>query len=191
MSETACTKDAEEYVFYHASDYAGFFRRIVAIVVDLVALLAILLACNLSLDLIGAISLDEDNLQGWYVVSIIIVGYPYLTLLKRSRLRTPGYWLAGLRIVDLKGRPPSMFLMTLRLFWWVLGPINPLIDLLFMTSDDRRQTIRDKLIGTYVIKKNAAPAGFGHKTIGSRSFMGMMLMYPVVRPTSSSGSEGN
>ena len=67
-------------------------------------------------------------------------------------------------------------------FWWVVGPIGPIIDVFFQSSDDYRQMLRDKLMGTYVIRMDAEPAGTGPKTMSRMSFMGMMLMYPIVRP---------
>lgn len=169
----------------------GFFPRIVAALVDLVVIVALLTVIEQALVIAGILTLTDEHLPRWYVVSLVLIAYLYLTLLKRSRIRTPGYWLTGLRIVNLKGRPPSMFVMTVRLAWWVLGPIGPIIDLFFLTTDDYRQTIRDKLVRTYVIRRNAEPAGTGRKTMSRMSFMGMMLMYPIVRPAAAGGvSEG-
>ena len=51
-----------------------------------------------------------------------------------------------------------------------------------MISDDYSQTIRDKLVGTYVIMKEAKPAGHGHRTFGQFGFVGLMLTCPVVVP---------
>jgi uncharacterized RDD family membrane protein YckC len=175
-------QDLTGYVYYASADYATFWRRVAALIVDVAALALLAMAYSLILDQFGMLSLERGNLPAWFMISFIIVAYLYLTLLKRSPVRTPGYWLTGLRIVDLRGSPPSMFLMTVRLLWWVLGPVNPLLDLLFIMNDDHAQTIRDKLIGTYVIKKEAQPAGLGRKVFGQFSFVGLMLLYPVVQP---------
>ncbi len=114
--------------------------------------------------------------------NIGILAYLYLSVLKASELRTPGYWLTGLRIVDLKGRRPSLARMTFRLVFWILGPIHPLYDLLYVSNDGQRQTLRDRLVGTYVVRRSAEPAGRGRKSLERLGFMGMMLLLPVVRP---------
>jgi len=43
----------------------------------------------------------------------------------------------------------------------MLGPLNWLIDLTWLSSDANRQALRDKFAGTYVIHANALPAGTG------------------------------
>ena len=80
-----------------------------------------------------------------------------------------------------------MFRMTLRLLWWIFGPFGAVIDLLYMPGDDHRQTIRDKLLGTYVIRKDARPAGCGREEFGRLGFLGYMLLYPFVRPVDDAG----
>ncbi len=92
--------------------------------------------------------------------------------------------------MDLKGRRPSMFVMTMRLAWWVLGPINPLLDLIFLTNEEHKQTIRDKLMGTYVIKLDAEPAGRGNRRFSRWSFMGFMFAFPEVETTGPGESDG-
>jgi uncharacterized RDD family membrane protein YckC len=179
---SASTEPAD-YVYFRKEDCAGFFRRIGATLTDLVVILVLLTVFDTALDLLGILSSAEPRLPDWYVASLLLIAWLYLTLLKRSRIRTPGYWVTGLRITNLKGKPPSLLLMTFRLAWWAFGPIGPIIDVFFMSSDDYRQMLRDKLMGTYVIRKDAEPAGTGQKTMSRMSFMGMMLMYPVVRPT--------
>jgi len=171
-----------EYVYYAAEDCAGLLRRTAAIAVDLVVLGLLLVPCAVVLEVTGAVSLLEGQIPRWFVAANLVFAYLYLTVLKRSPVRTPGYRVTGLRIVNLRGEPPSLILMTLRLLWWALGPINPLLDLFFISSNERRQTIRDKLLGTYVVRLDASPAGTGHKVMGSSSFMGLMLMFPTVVP---------
>ena len=177
------TADENTYVFYRHEDYAGFFRRALAIGIDLVVLLAIWIGYHAFLDVTGL--LHNASFVPWYTVPIGLIGLLYLTVLKRSELSTPGFRLTGVRIVDLRGEPPSIARMTVRAFWWVLGPVNPVIDLLFLTSEKHRQTVRDLIVGTYVILRSAEPIGTGKRTSGRLSFMGnMMLIYPTVRMVS-------
>jgi len=93
---------------------------------------------------------------------------------------TIGCRIAGVRVVDLYGDMPALWRLSLRLIWWFLGPVNVLLDLLFMTNDPARQTLRDKLMGTYVVKRQAQPAGKGRRVLRYMHFMGMSLMYPEI-----------
>jgi hypothetical protein len=42
----------------------------------------------------------------------------------------------------------------------VFGPINLLVDIIWLGGDPNRQSIRDKFAGTYVVRRKAQPAGF-------------------------------
>ena len=169
-----------QYVYYDIHDCAGFWRRAASLVVDLVAIALITIFFLWVLSTVGLVSMDVDPTPRTLAL-LCVPAYVYLTVLKRSSVRTPGYWLTGLRIVDLKGRPPSMFTMSLRLAWWLLGPINPILDFLYLSEDEQRQTIRDKLMGTLVVKVAAHPAGHGAKTYDRAGFMGLMLTFPTVK----------
>jgi hypothetical protein len=47
------------------------------------------------------------------------------------------------------------------MFFLVFGPLNYLMDILWLSSDAHRQALRDKFTQTYVVRKNAQPAGTG------------------------------
>jgi len=179
-----------QYVYYDIHDCAGFWTRAASLVVDLVAIALITIFFLWVLSTVGLVSMDVDPTPRTLAL-LCVPAYVYLTVLKRSSVRTPGYWLTGLRIVDLKGRPPSMFTMSLRLAWWLLGPINPILDFLYLSEDEQRQTIRDKLMGTLVVKVAAHPAGHGAKTYDRAGFMGLMLTFPTVqRPRGAASDQG-
>lgn len=167
--------DTTTYVYYDRTDYGGFFRRLAATGIDLALLTSVFAAFYFA---------DERwSLPQWWVLVYVGLAYSYLVLLRRSRFRTLGYLATGLRIVDLKGRPPGILLLSLRLLWWVFGPLNAFIDFVYMTGDRDRQTIRDKMMQTYVIKKNAQPAGTGSRCSVYLNFMGLALtVWEVSRP---------
>lgn len=178
----AACAETPDYVYYEYKDYAGFWRRAAAVLVDLAGLCVLLALFATVCWLLGSTIEEAQDPPAWLWACLLTISYLYLTVLKRSRIRTPGYWVTGVRIVNLKGKPPSIWTMTLRLFWWVLGPINSLLDLIFITSDEHRQTVRDLLVGTYVIRRNARPAGLGHKIYRRLAFMGLFLPHPQVKP---------
>jgi uncharacterized RDD family membrane protein YckC len=169
--------DTTTYVYYDRKDYGGFFRRVAATGIDL-ALLAAVYAFAFFLD-------ERHPLPDWWPFVIVGIAYVYLVPIKRSRLRTVGYLATGLRIVNLTGRPPGILLLSLRLIWWVFGPLNAVMDFVFMTGDKDRQTIRDKMMQTYVIKKDATPIGTGSRCAIYLNFMGLALtVWEVSRPPS-------
>jgi uncharacterized RDD family membrane protein YckC len=169
------TPDTTTYVYYDRMDYGGFFRRLAATGIDL-ALLGLVLA-------VAFFTGERCSLARWWLFVYAGLAYSYLVLLKRSRFRTMGYLATGLRIVNLKGQPPGILLLSLRLLWWVFGPLNAFIDFVYMTGDKDRQTIRDKMMQTYVIKKNAKPTGTGSRCAVYLNFMGLALtVWEVSRP---------
>lgn len=173
---------ASEYVIYSADSYAGFFRRLVAIVVDVFLFLPIATVLIMAVRWLCWAIWTAPLSPLWELILIWTMGYLYMTAIKRSRFTTVGYRVAGIRIVDLKGQRPSMLRMTARLVIWVSGPVHPLVDLLFVSNDEQRRAIRDMLVGTCVIRKGALPTGSGRLLSGRLGFMGLMFVYPVVRP---------
>jgi uncharacterized RDD family membrane protein YckC len=55
----------------------------------------------------------------------MLFAFVYLVALKSSSIRTVGYRLVGVRIVNHKGERPSFLFMAIRLLSWMLGPVHP------------------------------------------------------------------
>src|SRR5690349_18235971 len=105
-------------VYFARRDCAGLPRRLLIIVIDLLVIFPVGV-------LIQGVW-DATNPEVASPIPGLIwmaFAYLYLTLLRRSRLRTLGYILAGVKIVNLKGNPPSFLWMSLRLGLWVFLPI--------------------------------------------------------------------
>ena len=113
-------------------------------------------------------------------LGLLLFAYLYLTVIKASRLRTVGYRIVGARIVTLKGERPSVFRMTLRLFLWVLGPLNVIADLIWLGVDRDRQSLRDHYTGTLVVKAAAQPIGEGPIHLAYVQAFALSLMLPTV-----------
>lgn len=58
----------------------------------------------------------------------------------------------------------------------LLGPFELFIDIIWLTSEATKQTLRDKYVGTYVINQNAVPIRKGKLQNVSLEFMGWNLM---------------
>ncbi len=177
----------EEGVFFDEKDYAGLVRRLLILLVDGLLLLAGLIAT-----LIVFIVLDEFGVADPFWYRSVAFGYLsacllYLVIIKRTDLGTVGYLVAGARIVDLTGNRPSIPKMAFRALFVFLGPANLLIDLLWLTGDTDKQSVRDKIVGTYVVKKGAQPSGRGKQRIVSYTMLGYSLMVREVSRKAESG----
>ena len=109
-----------------------------------------------------------------YVAAVALVQWAYMVPLKNSRLGTAGYALFRLKVVNLRGQKPSVLRMTFRLMAGVA--INPFFDVIWSASDDSHQAMRDKLSGTYVVRRRCLPVGTG-AIVKARLFL---LMLPLL-----------
>ncbi len=181
---------SEDGVYYHKEAYAGFLLRLM---IDLIDLFIVLALCALSTVLVLLIiqmltskdNLIEVNISLAYTILItwILVWFAYFVLLKHSKFGTVGYRIGHVKIVNLQGNDPSVYSLTLRLMFAVIGPVNILLDLLWIPSDPHRQSLRDKFASTYVVKLNAQVAGRGKIIFRRYSIMGWNLLFREVDRT--------
>jgi uncharacterized RDD family membrane protein YckC len=165
-------------VYYAREEYAGLFQRFLIIAIDIGALLvfgAVLYAIWYSVEA------WIDDWPTWFLCSWLVIVYVYLVFVESSSLGTLGFLLTNVKIVNLKGERPSVLRMSLRLLLWLLGPFNPVIDLLWLTGDRDRQTLRDKLAGTYVVKKDAVPLGKGKVKLTHYFLFGFSILFLEVQ----------
>lgn len=165
-------------VYYNTDDYAGFVKRVIIAFVDLIVILAI---TALILYLSNFFIHNEETYIEYNFISFILVSVVYLAFLKRSRYRTIGYILTGVKIVNLKGETPSIFKMMLRVGLLLIGPFELIIDIIWLTSEATKQTLRDKYVGTYVVKDSAMPEGSGKLQNVTLGVMGWNLTYQEVK----------
>ena len=144
-----------EGFYYRTQDYVGVWRRLLVVFVDIAVVLGLIVAAGIALYTL----LPERFGVALQLPVAAGLSFLYLVLLKRSRLRTIGYRLAGVRVVDFHGGMPSVASLTLRLTFAVFGPFNILLDLLWIPGDPHRQALRDKFAHTYVVRSQAEPAG--------------------------------
>jgi uncharacterized RDD family membrane protein YckC len=165
-------------VYFRREDYLGFVRRFLIDAIDLpIAVVLSVLALSGAFWLVPGLEEIPD-------VSLLIlcsVWFGYFVLLKRSRFRTPGYVIMGARIVGLTGERPSISSLVARLLFVVGGPLNFVLDVLFLTGDEDRQALRDKFAGTYVVRRHASPAGVGPIVIRTYMFAGMTFLFREVK----------
>ncbi len=177
--------EAQSAVCFDRRDYAGLVRRVVIVCVDGLALVVLWYALFIGIWRLRVIQYPQGDLPPRALWVVPAVMYLYLTVLKRSRIRTLGYILAGVRIVDIEGKRPSLLQMTTRLWPLLPVPWSFLCDLGWVVDEPQRQTLRDKWAGTFVVRRKAQPIGTApvrYKRIG---FGGMFLIFPEVGRTES------
>ena len=159
-SDSAEVKVEEEDhgVFYAGEDYAGILTRLFVLAVDGTVLA--LLACAVILASTSVLEYSVDNFFLALLVTVI-VWYVYMAVLKITPVGTLGYALAGVKLVDLRGRRASVLRSSIRFGFIFFGPLNALGDVIWLGGERDSQSFRDKFAGTYVVKKHASPAGEG------------------------------
>ncbi len=108
------------------------------------------------------------------------ITYLYLSILKPSKYRTIGYMATDVKIVDLHGNKPSWNTMLTRFFLLGFSPFAFIIDILWLTGDHTKQTLRDKYVGTYVVNNMSVPQGSAPLKRVILNFLGWNLFYKEI-----------
>lgn len=166
----------ETGVFYSLSDLAGFWRRSVVLAVDLGIVFVV---CGLVMRLVPQAGVP----QRFANFGAFGIAWAYLAGLKAGPAGTLGYRLARVRLVTLQGKPAGLGRSTCRFLFLFGGPLNFVFDLLWLTTDANRQTLRDKLSGTYVVRRGASPAGSGVITYSTYFIATMSFLLAEVTRT--------
>jgi len=175
----------EEGVFYPIEGYAGVWLRLMIELIDTSIVIVVSVLCigvGSVFVLVGFIPAGE-SLSLTIVVSLSLIWFGYFVLLKRSKLGTVGYRIGHTKLVNLQGNNPSLYCLTLRLIFAVIGPLNILLDLLWIPGDPCQQSLRDKFAHTYVIKRDSKVAGRGKIVFRRYSVWGWNLLFQEVDPT--------
>ena len=173
--------DRHNGVYFQRRDYGGFFRRGACGAIDVVALLILWVAVGFGWFLAG----PDVHVNEWEIMPIWLpLSYLYLAPLKGSRLRTIGYRLMGLKVVDLQGRRPGWPRMTIRFATLLFGSEVWIFDLFWLCGQTDRRKISDLFAGTYVVRVNAEPEGRGPVGLAFYGIQSYFFVFrEVFRPT--------
>lgn len=131
-------------------EYAGFWVRVGAALIDLVVwyilFMALLVAVMISLDVLFNILISQSGLE--FVLYFIII---LLFATFEGRGASPGKYLLGLRVVDQEGYvigfPGGIIRMLLKCFSLAIFGFG----LLSIGWDPKKQGLHDKILNTYVV----------------------------------------
>lgn len=140
-------------------EYAGFWIRVLAALIDSVLLCAILLPPLIAIygwsywDSTQFIKGPADFLLSWIVPAVAIV------LFWRARQATPGKLAVGAEIVDARtGGKPSTAQLIGRYLGYYVSTLPLLLGLIWVAFDPRKQGWHDKLAGTVVVRRRSGDA---------------------------------
>ena len=178
-------KDAALGVYFSQKDYAGLLQRFLIIGIDAAVLFIIYFIIFIIIDLyVPPVNRPYDMIWQIPIAVMIPISYLYLTIYKRTDKSTIGYRVLCVKIINLEGRRPSIWQMTLRFFMLFFGPLNFFVDILWLTGEENKQTLRDKMFGTYVIKRQAQPEGTGKILYYLQTFLLLSWMFREVERSS-------
>ena len=124
-----------------AMNYAGFWRRLVAVIIDGVILGAI---TGVLMAIFGA-----QQAASWLGS---IIGIIYIIGFWTWRGQTPGKMVMGIKIIKTDGSPIGIGRAILRYVGYLVSTIIICIGYLMIAWDSKKQGLHDKIAGTYVVK---------------------------------------
>jgi len=124
-------------VYFRRDDYASFWLRLLVDVIDFLVFGTVCLALAVSVLLVFRHTRTILNLT---FATCSALAFCYFVVLKRSTVGTLGFRIGKVKVVGIDGRRADWFGLIVRLLFGVLGPLNWLMDLLWLSGDTHRQS---------------------------------------------------
>lgn len=141
-------------------EYAGFWRRTAAALIDTLLLLGLAFILELVLDSAMPFEESSDAVQSGLRREILtdhLLPFGLILFFWVKLLGTPGKLLLQCRIADAStGRPLSGRQAALRYIGYFLSAIPLLLGFLWIAWDKRKQGLHDKLANTVVVVEDEA-----------------------------------
>lgn len=147
MSEQAVAPQSQH-------EYVGFWKRLVAMIIDTLILLVIIVPLLLAIygrqyaELAGA-----GGFAGTWDFLIQVV-FPAIAVILFWRFysATPGKMAISARIIDAKtGKAPSTVRLVVRYFAYIVSMLPLFLGFIWVAIDRRKQGFHDKIAGTLVV----------------------------------------
>jgi len=140
--------------------YAGFWIRVVAVLVDSFVLAVVLCIIVVALILAGTLSFaetatsaDEAALLGMYLLWLLLIVLYFAIMESSTNQGTLGKMAVGIRVGNYKGQKISFLNAVGRYFAKILSQLIFYIGFIMVGFDDKKQGLHDKLAETYVFYK--------------------------------------
>jgi uncharacterized RDD family membrane protein YckC len=158
-------------LIFNQNDYAHFLSRLFADVIDAI----IIIVGYILIVLLSPEYYWNIPMLIWLSLSAI-----YLVYFKAFTEGTIGYRIAKIKLIDYYGNRPSIWAVLMRTLFAIFGPLNYGLDLLWIGSDKSFQALRDKVVATLVIRKNATPISKGTIQYRRYDFFSWNIIFPEI-----------
>jgi len=129
-------------------NYAGFWRRFIASVVDSILLTT---AFNILMWFAFPDSLKENQIF-LFVITIILTWLYYALLESSAKQGTLGKIILGMKVVDYNNQRISFAQATGRHFSKIISTVILMIGFIMIAFTQRKQGLHDMIAGTLIIK---------------------------------------
>ena len=142
-----------QYLPADEPDYAGFWLRFVAILIDVLLLSAAAAICVLPMLLFTT---DDHILTGAWELTFLALSWLYFAVMESSsRQATLGKLAMGLKVTDLNGRRITFARATGRFFAKALSYTILYVGFIMAAVSKQKQGLHDLIAGTLVVKRRS------------------------------------
>jgi uncharacterized RDD family membrane protein YckC len=136
------------------AEYAGFWRRVAAVLIDGLILSVVTVPAGLSMGDVDANGPGGPGglSPGLVTLSTVVQWLYYALLESSSKQATVGKMALGIRVTDLEGARISFGRATGRYFGKILSGLILGIGFLMAAFTERKQALHDLLAGTLVVR---------------------------------------
>jgi len=138
-------KKPEEY----ALEYAGFWIRLGAGIVDLVILIFIL---SVVLYMFSRFIVAVPFAIKIVMPLSILISIAYSVAFSAWRGQTPGKMITGIKVIRTDSSPLSWQYALLRYFGYLVSTVTLFMGFIWIAIDSHKQGFHDKIADTYVVK---------------------------------------
>lgn len=142
--------------------YGGFWKRLVAYIVDWIILLmmSVIISVGFGIFLAGSgVDIEDDEallafqLQA-NLLSFIVAWLYYAGMESSSKQATLGKSLLGMKVTDLHGEKISFMRATVRFFSKILSTLLLFIGFLMIAFTEKKQGLHDLIASTLIVNKS-------------------------------------
>jgi len=139
-------------------EYAGFWKRLVAWIIDSILINIINLIIGIVLASFIGTDIPEDDIDAtflaiFYPLSFIVVWLYYAITESSSIQATPGKIVLGIKVTDSEGKRISFLRATGRNFAKIISTLILLIGYIMIAFTQKKQGLHDIIADTLVVSK--------------------------------------
>ena len=135
-----------------ALEYAGFWIRFAAIVIDILIIFLFLYIIDIMISglvtrlIVPSLSIKTTCFISW------LIGIAYLASFWTWRGQTPGKIILGIKIIRTDSSPITWQHALLRYLGYIVSTLIICIGFIMIAFDNHKQGLHDKIADTYVVK---------------------------------------